>query len=304
MTRIDRLEDLHTLVLVVHSGSLSAAARTLGLTTNAVSRRVQRLERRLGVTLLHRTTRSLRLTEEGRRLYERAVRVMRELQEAEEELSVDSAALRGMVRVAVPAALATGALWGLLGSLTREHPRLRVQMRVLNGPTDLATLLTREALDIAVHVGEPRDSSLHGRRLGTVSWVLAAAPPYLERHGRPETPEELARHQCLRFLSDLPQSTWTIETPEGGEVVVPIGGALECDDSRALGEAVYAGAGIGVRPAREVARAVANGTLEEVLPGYRFARAPLHALFPAGRDRLPHVRAVLDVLAAAALDVL
>lgn len=291
---IERLEDLRTLVAVADGGSLSAAARQLRLSTNAVSRRVMRLERDVGVRLLHRTTRSLVFTDEGRALLSRCRRALDELDAAEQELHPSGDPVQGTVRVVVPPAAISAELLSRLRSLLDDHPGLAVQVQIANVGLDRLA----SGVDLVLHVGPVPPSTLVARRIATVTWVLAAAPSYLARHGRPRRPSELARHRCLRYLGDRPQTTWRLIDRNGRQVDATVGGTFECDDSRVLADATYAGLGIGVRPAPELAAAEAAGTLERVLPNHVFDRIVLHALLPPGRSRLPRVATVLEAVRA------
>lgn len=293
------LDELRAFTAVYESGSFTVASRRLALTTNAVSLRVQKLEEGLGVRLFVRTTRSVSPTEEGRAFFTRVVRVLAELEEAEEDLRPKSEGLHGTVRIAIPGALATGPLLERLRDLLDAHPALVVQTRVTSTPVNIAA----EGLDLAVVVGQPPESAFVGRLLGRVHWVLAAAPSYLDRRGRPRSPTELASHRCLRLLSTPPQDEWTLVDSRGKELTVAVHGAFEADDSRALGDATYAGLGIGVRPVGECARAEKEGRLERVLPKYRFQPLDVYALVPKGRVRVPRVAACLDALRAAVLEL-
>ena len=170
-----------------------------------------------------------------------------------------------------------------------------MQLRVSSTPVNIVS----EALDVAVVVGLLPDSGFVARALGRVAWCLAAAPSYLAEHGRPRSPADLSKHRCLRLLSTPAQDEWALIDKRGRALTVPVRGGLEADDSRALGDATYAGLGIGVRPAGECARAVNDGRLERVLPGYRFQPLDVFALVPKGRVRVPRVAACLEALRAA-----
>ncbi len=287
---IETIAEARTLVLVVEGGSLSAAARALQISPNAVSQRVRSLEARAGTRLLHRTTRSLSLTEEGEALYRRCLRVVAEVDAAEADLA-GGAPLRGRVRIVVPTALAGPSALAALGRLHTAHPDLGVQLLVSD---DRSLDLVGAGVDLALHYGEPPDSGLIVRRLGETAFGLCATTGYLDARGRPQTPADLAGHTALRFLSDRPQTSWALAGEDGTPVEAEIAGWFESDSSRALADAVYAGLGVGVRPVREIEA----GALERVLPECTFGRAPLVALMAPGRHRLPRVRAVLDALAA------
>jgi DNA-binding transcriptional LysR family regulator len=289
------LDDLHAFAAVFQAGGFTAAGRRLRLTTNAVSLRVQNLERDLGVQLFVRTTRSVAPTEEGRAFFARVSQILLDLEAAEDELRTVTDQLSGTVRLAIPGSLATEPLFARLRTFLGEHPRVSVQIRVSNLPIDLVS----EGVDIGVEVGRTPSESGSTRLLGRVTWVLVATRSYLDAHGRPQRPEELARHQCLRLFATQAQQEWTLVDNRGKEVTVSVGGGVECDDSRALGEAAYCGLGIGVRPAGECARAEADGRLERVLPGYQFRPFDVCAVMPQGRLRVARVAAMLDVLRAA-----
>ncbi len=288
----DRLEDLRTFALVVDSGSLSAAARTLQLSTNAVSRRLQHLESQAGARLLNRTTRRISLTDEGRMLYARCARIVAELDAVEEDLHPSGDPLQGAVRLAVPSGAPMGQLLETIANVLASHPRLTLQLKVANVPLDPIA----SNVDVALHVGPLPDSSLIARPLATLSWVLVASPAYVTRHGLPRHPGELEAHQCLRLLAERPQRSWDLIDRRGRRVKARVGGSFECDDSRVLGDAIYAGLGIGVRSDADLARGLAARTLVHVLPGYRFGAFELTALVPPGRSKVPRVAAFVSLL--------
>lgn len=291
---LDRVDELRTFVGVVDAGSFTKAARLLRLSTNAVSHRVLSLEERLGVRLLTRTTRALSVTEEGQVLYERARRVVEELEAIEAEVGASSHAVRGLVRLVIPAQGIDTTFLAAVGALLEANPSLSVQLRVTSQAVDVVA----DRADLALWVGKPPASSLISRRLGTLSWALAATPNYLDQHGRPRRPEDLSKHRCLRFLSERAQDVWRLVDLRGRVVSVPVQGGFEADDSRVLGDAVYAGVGIGPRPDRELLGAIREGRLERVLPTHRFETLELFALMPRRSARLPRVTALVTALKA------
>ena len=293
MDALDDLEEIRTFALVVESGSLSSAARLLSITPNAVSRRVMRMERNLGIKLFRRSTRAVSVTSDGRALYTRARRVLDELDAAREELSAGRDDLTGSIRVAIPGgACSIGVLRGFAGLLD-QHPDLRLQVRVVNTPVDPVGA----GFDIVLHVGPLRDSRLVARPLLKASWALAAAPSYVARHGNPRRVADLANHACLRLAGDLPQDEWQLVDKAGKIEAISVTGAFEADDSRVLGDATYAGLGIGLRPERELDAAVKSGTLVRVLPDYRFAALDVYAVMPKGISKLARVTRMLGLLA-------
>lgn len=291
---IDSLSELRTFVAILDSGSFTAAARRLGLTVNATSRRLQQLETSLGVKLIERTTRRSSATDAGLRLQQRVAPILDALLEAEAELQTSGAEVDGVVTVAVPAVVVGRSFLGQLERVMQKHPGLRVDLRV-----GTRHLPGESGVDLAIVVGEtPKNLALVRRRIGTHRWGLAAAPSYVKAHGMPRRPADLARHACLRFRTDVPQRTWTLNGPRGKRATVNVDGPLECDDSRVLGDAAYAGLGIGVRPEAELADAVVRGELMHVLPGWKFGELPTYLLTTEGRRRLRRVTLVADVIVA------
>lgn len=225
-------------------------------------------------------------------LYARCARIVAELDAVEEELHPSGDPLQGSVRLAVPSGAPMRHLLETIANVLASHPRVTVQLRIATAPIDPIA----NNVDVALHVGPVPDSSLIARPLATLSWVLVASPAYVTRRGLPRQPADLAEHQCLRLLADRPQRVWDLIDRRGRRVKARVGGAFECDDSRVLGDAVYAGLGIGVRSGAELASGLAEGTLVHVLPGYRFGAFEMTALVPPGRLKVPRVAAFVSLL--------
>jgi DNA-binding transcriptional LysR family regulator len=264
----------------------------LGSHTNTVSRLVARLEARLKVSLLSRTTRRVAVTEEGRRLYGHAQRLLRAAEEAEHALQPSGELLAGTVRIAVRTTTIQFGLVGDIVHLLSCHPDLRVQLIVSDAEMDLAA----EGIDVALRVGDLADSTYRSHPLGSVVFVPAASPRYFADRNRPASPEDLAQHECVRTLLARPQTSWQLVGPHGRTVEAPVGGRFECADVRTQAEAIYSGLGIGLRPAGEVRDAVAAGKLERVLPGWRMPPIGVHALLSPQRARNPRCDAVVALL--------
>lgn len=289
--RIESLDEIRTFATIVEAGSLAAAATRLGVTPNAVSRRLAVLEARLKRRLIHRTTRRLTVTEEGQAFHARCRRALDELAEAEQELlGADGFAVK--LRIGLHSDMLGPVLIEGLRDLLEGASQLRIELRVSSSFIEPV----RSGLDLAVYVGKPQPSSLVSVPLGSMVWSLAAAPRYVEVHGKPRTPKDLARHECLRIVREGPEAHWDLSHRGGQGQRFPVGGRFESTDGQALAQALYAGVGIGVRPRSEIAAAVRSGTLETVLPTWEWASTPLYALMPQGRNKLPGVRALLDVL--------
>jgi len=283
---LDSIEALRVFVQVVDSGQLGAAGRILGLARTLVSRRIARLEDELGVQLLVRTTRSLRVTDEGEEFYRRCRRILAEVEDASQAVRTVVGEVRGTVRARLPTVMASPRLQASLRVLLESNPRLNVQLSFSDQPVDLVA----GGWDIAVLAGPPPDSTHIARRVARMRPGLAATPEYLARAGIPQRPEDLAEHECLRFISDRPQDTWTLINDVGTEQEVPVHGRLESDNSAALRDAMLAGVGIGLVSSVEIASAVDEGRLVHVLPDWTMAPFTLYSLTPAGRTGIPRIR--------------
>lgn len=292
--RLESLDELRTYVAIVDAGSLAGAAATLGVTPNAVSRRLGVLEQRLGRRLLDRTTRRMSVTDEGRRFHARCEQILGAAEEAEREVA-GANGLTGTLRVSVHADMATPGVLLALGELLERSTALSVQLRVANRFVEPI----RGGLDLAIHLGKPPPSSLVAFPLGFLVWTLAAAPAYTARRGLPRSPDQLIRHECLRVLRERPETSWALTRGGGATQRFEIGGRFETSDATALALALYGGLGIGLRLQPEIDAAVRAGTLVAVLPAWHSARMPVFAMVPQGRAKLPGVRALIDVLRAA-----
>ncbi len=288
---IDSLADVRVFRQVVASGGISAAARVLHDSKNRVSQRLVALERALGVRLAHRTTRSVRLTEEGERFYAHSAALVEAADRVEIAIG-DAEGIDGRVRLAIRSALAGLGLGAELARLAKVAPNLRLQVAVVDENTDLLG----GGFDLAVQVGALRDSSFVATRLASPTYALAAAPEYLERRGRPRSPAELVDHQCLRKLGDAPETRWPLVSRQGRRVSARVGGTFESSDAHVQLEALLAGLGIGLLPVVDIRRLEALGTAERVLPAWGFAPLAVWLVSPEGRLRVPRVAAVADAV--------
>ncbi len=295
------LPALRRFVAVAEAGGFTAASRQLGLTVNQVSRAVQRLEDTVGVALLHRTTRSVSLTADGERLLAPARRVLAAVAEAEAALRVAPSDLSGRLRVAMPSTVAVAGVLEPLGRWIADHPELRLDVTVSDEPLDVVAA----GLDVQLRFSIPSRPDVLFRRVATFTAGLAAHPSYLERRGPVTDPADLADHDCLRFLADGPEETWSLVPADGGyRRDVTVGGRFSCDSGLALREALLAGLGIGPRPPGVAPTDRAATTeLVDVLPGWTFEPRPLWAVQPPLHRRqaavapfLAECAAVLDQL--------
>lgn len=279
---------------VVEARSFSDAARALGVSKSAVSARVARLEEKLGVRLLHRTTRRLALTADGVRLYERCARVVAEADEAAEVAAGASEVPRGTVRIHAPPALAEAHLAGALADFMRAHPAVSVDLRLSDRHPDL----TVEQIDVAIVIaGRLTDSGLTTRKLAAVRVAVCAAPRYLRRRGIPFRPQDLVLHDCVSHSIRQGNDDFSFHTDEGAVSMASFS-KLIVDDVRFLREAANRGLGIVMLPELLVADDLAAGRLVRVLDDFQTIELAVHALHPHGRLPPASVRALLDHVAA------
>jgi DNA-binding transcriptional LysR family regulator len=286
------LDGLDIFVRTVRAESFSGAARRLGLTPSAVSKQIGRLEDRLGVRLFNRTTRRLALTEEGRAFFERAERILGDLEDAERAISALHAAPRGRLRVSLPMAFGRLRISPLMAEFVRRYPEVTVDL-VFN---DRFVDLVEEGMDAAVRIGELTDSSLVARRLMDNRRIVCAAPDYIARTGEPREPEDLRRHNCLVYTYRQQRNDWRFFCPGEGEVTVTVSGSLEANNAEAIRDAALAGVGAALLPTWLVGEDLEEGRLAELLPRHHQPDSAVYAVYPAGRHLSPKVRAFIDFL--------
>ncbi len=290
---MDRFEELRTFVRVVECGGISAAAQRLGLAKSAVSRRLAELEERLGVQLLQRSTRSLRLTESGRGFYERAVRLLADLEEAEQAVTRAHGRLLGTLRVTVPLSFGLRQLSPALTEFATRHPGLRIELDLDDRQADLL----REGYDLAVRIARLPDSRLVARRLATIRSCVCASPAYLERHGAPREAAELAQRPCLLYANVAEPALWRYRDPQGREGKVRVRGVLQANNGDFLCQAAAAGLGLVLGPTFVVHEAVRRGELVPVLTDHQWPTLEAYAVWPHTRHLSRRVRALVDFLA-------
>ena len=290
----NRFAELEMLVLVAERGSLSAAARQLGISPSAVSKTMSRLEARLGVQLLQRSTRRLQLTPEGAQLCERGKRVLADLDELEACVAVRSAP-RGLVRINTSSSTGKMLLVPLVPRLLAAHPGLSLEISLSDQIVDLV----EAGIDIAIRWGQLPPSDMVARLLGHTRQVILASPAYLERMGRPLHPTDLARHVRLGWSYQRAIPHWPFLV-DGQRVAVEIGEVVRVNDGDVMRELALAGAGLARLSLYHAWEDLQAGRLVPVLEDFNTGDLePIHAVYPGKPDRLPpRTRAVLDFLQA------
>jgi DNA-binding transcriptional LysR family regulator len=292
LEKITNLFDYEIFARVIKAGSLSAAARELHSSPAMISKRLTRLEERLGVRLLQRTTRRLTPTQVGQSFFERVVAVLAAVEDAENFAAVDSERPRGVLKVSLPTAFGRLHVAPRLKAFLDANPELRMQVDLSDDYADLVA----GSFDMAVRIGTLPDSSLVARRLAPNRRVFCASPIYLEKHGEPRDLADLQRH---RLVAAGPQITWRLEGPEGPVIFKPHT-VLETNSSEVVREAVVSGLGIGFRSTWDVSAELKRGVLRRVMPNYGSASdVNIYAVY-SGRRLVPvKVRAFVDYLVAA-----
>jgi DNA-binding transcriptional LysR family regulator len=291
---MDRLDDLALFLRVLDQGSISAAARSLGLSVAVASQRLKRLERTLGVRLLQRTTRRLHPTPEGLALAEHGRALVEDLEALTTGLRQSAHEVTGTLRVTLSASFGRQYISPLLPEFLERHPRVRLSVHLSDEMLDLVSA----GFDLAIRIGALGDSSLVARKLAVNRRVLCAAPSYLDRHGRPRAPSDLADHQCLVLVgSNGRQDTWRMTDAHGREHVVRVGGRFETTLGELIRDGAIAGLGISHHSLWHVHEDLRAGRLEAVLPQFPIADTGIYAVMPQRRLVPPRVRAFVDFLA-------
>jgi DNA-binding transcriptional LysR family regulator len=286
-----RLDDLALFARVVEAGSFSGAARDLGLSKSAVSKRLARLEERLGVRLLHRTTRRLSLSEAGRTLYDHARQAVAAAQAGEEAVARLQERPRGVLTVNAPVSFGSLHLAPVISRFLNRYPEVSVDMTVDDRVLDLV----ESGFDVAVRIAELPESSLIARRLAPARHVVCAAPAYLERFGEPRDPADLAHHNCLTYAYSRQGPEWPFDGP-GGPETVRVGGNLQVNHGDGLRAAAVAGLGVALLPTFIVGDDLRAGRLQPLLPAYRTRELSIYAVYPERRHLPAKVRAFVDFL--------
>jgi DNA-binding transcriptional LysR family regulator len=275
------MDELEVFVTVVEAQGFSAAAKRLDSTPAAVSRRIKALEQRLGVRLLQRTTRTLKLTEAGELYFREVSRLLGDLRAVEEQLDEVTGQASGELRIVAPMSFGQRRLAPVVVRFALMHPKLRVTLRL----EDRATDIVAEGIDLAVRIAYPSDSSLVARPIASVPRYFCASPAYLARRGTPRAPRDLLQHDCLHYNVISEREEWTFGGTEGDETIV-LKAVFCSNNGDVLAEAALQGLGIALLPDFIVADALADGRLVRILEGRERSPLTLSVLYPS-RQHVP-----------------
>lgn len=293
---LDRVTGMQVFSRVVALGSLSAAARALGMSQTMATKHMAALEGRLGVKLLHRTTRRMTLTEAGRNYLEAVERILGDIEDADAEASIEAVQVRGTLRLNAPVSFGIREIAPLLPELASRHPALTVEL----GLNDRHVDLIEEGWDLVLRIGSLKDSTLQARRLAACRTVVCAAPAYIEKHGLPKSIKDLKAHNCLGYTLSRTVGPDQWSFGKTGKVRVAVHGTLKANNGDALVAAAIAGQGIVYQPTFLVAREIRSGRLKPIkLDLEPIETDGVFAVYPSDRSPPAKVRATIDFLAEA-----
>ena len=292
---MDLFQAMTVYVRVVESGSMTAAALQCAMSTTMVGNHLRALEQRLGVRLLHRTTRRQRLTEFGSAYYQRCLEVLGLVADSERLAEQSQDTPSGTLRITAPLTFGTEKLAPALSEFALRYPQVKLDVMLSNGRPDLL----ENGLDVAFRLGAIEPSNVIARPLIDYTLTMCASPAYLARRGNPLTPQDLQQHDCLAFAypaGDDWQSVakhWRLSGPEG-EVMVAVSGTLLINSSAGLHQAARTGMGIVMLPDALVEQDLASGTLVALMPDYQLPSRPMSLIYAQDRYRLPKLRHFVD----------
>jgi DNA-binding transcriptional LysR family regulator len=287
-----RLDDLEAFVAIVEAGGQTAAARRLGRSLQSVARSLATLEAASGVELIRRNTRRSQPTEAGRAFLLRVAPALAEIEAAKREAAEVGAEPSGLLRIGAPVAFGAAHVVPVVREFLARHPRVEVELKASDQPLDPF----EQRLDLAVRIRELPDLSLKSRRLGEMRAMVFGAPAYFAAHGRPQHPDDLARHQCIAWQSGAGGETWPFRVG-GRPCLVRIEGRFRTDGTPAVHAAVAQGLGLGRAPLWQIRELLEQGLVEPVLEEFEAMRLPIQVVWPAARQPTAKVRLFVDALA-------
>ncbi|MCV6610810.1 MAG: LysR family transcriptional regulator [Amphritea sp.] len=287
------IEHLRLFIRVAATQNISAAGAELGLSPAVASSHLNKLEEGLGVRLIHRTTRRVALTEEGKAFLAHAEEVLASVEAARASVGAGQASPSGTLRVSAPASFGRMHLVPAVGEFLKHYPDLNVEFRLSDSIVDLV----EGGFDVAIRNAELKDSTLIARKLATDKRIICASPRYLEQYGEPTSPEQLAEHQCVNLIGGL--DSWVFET-DSGQVSIKPKGHFRADNGEAVRDACASGIGIALNSAWSVYRHLQEGSLVQILKDYPLVSdTAIWAVYPSSRLLAPKVRAFIDYFAKA-----
>jgi DNA-binding transcriptional LysR family regulator len=290
---MDKYQEMRVFTAVVDAASFVGAGDALNMSKAAVSRHVSDLEQRLGVRLMHRTTRKLSLTSEGEVFLARSREILASIEASEAELSTRSVTASGLLKISVPVSFGIRHLAPLWSEFLSAHPQVTLDVQLADRVIDLVD----EGFDLAVRIARLPDSSLISRQLASTRLVLCAAPSYLKRRGTPSHPSELAQHDVMGYSLMAMGDQWQFTGPDG-PVSAKVRPRMWTNNGDSCVAAALAGAGIQLQPTFLIDQELASGQLVEIMPQFRSVELGIYAVYPSRKFVLPKVRALVEFLAS------
>ena len=276
---MDRITGVQLFIRIVETASFSKAAAEFGITQPTATKSVAAMEQRLGARLLHRSTRGVTPTEVGALYYDKCKLIAREIDAADNLATLLQSQVGGTLRISTSVAFGRRVVVPLVLRYMRLHPEVTVDLAF----DDRYVNLVEQGVDLAIRMGRLADSALGARYLGTNPWLMAAAPAYLREHPAPTTPADLAAHACLVYSSVQGDERWSLTTPTGEALSVPVRGPLRSNNLSAVLAAARAGMGLAVLPWYVARESVADGAITPVLTDHLLPAQAVHAVFPSPR---------------------
>lgn len=293
MRKLPDLEAWAIFAKVAETGSFARAAADLSLSQATVSKAISRLEARTKVTLFHRTSRRMSLTESGHASLERASRILEEGEAVEAEVSEQCDKLRGLIRLSAPMSFGLARLAPILPEFMQAHPDIKLDVQFDDRLVDIVA----DRFDLALRIANLDDSSLLARRLCSVRILLVGSPAYFERYGKPQHPSDLAAHKALQYVYSRRGATWRFHHERHGEFSLAMPANLHVNNAEALTPALLAGLGVALQPEFLAWSYLQSGALETVMDDWEAEPIALHIVTPPGRRRPLRVQALIEYLA-------
>ncbi|MEK2690737.1 LysR family transcriptional regulator [Bdellovibrio sp. GT3] len=282
------LNEIAIFVKVVQTGSFSAAAKQLEMPNSTVSLKISSLEQRLGVTLIHRTTRKLQITPAGQLFFDRCQLGISELKAAEDEVSQGQGEAQGLLKVTAPAIIGSSVLKEAIAEFRNRHPKIQLELVLTDRRVDLIS----EGVDLAIRAGDLKDSTLIAKKLGISYFAPFASPAYLKKNGTPQHPKDLRAHQCLQF-TPLGKDHWELINDNRTKVTVKLMGNLIIDDLNLIKDLSLAGEGIALLPTFLCGNETSQKKLVRILPAWRSDQRPVSFVYPPQRFSQPRLEAFI-----------
>lgn len=283
------LNEIMIFIKVVQSGSFSKASEALSLPKSTVSHKVSSLEKRLGMTLIQRTTRKLNITPEGQVYFKHCLQGLTEIQSAETELAAQKGEPQGLLRISAPVDLGNSVMPDLLSRFTRKYPQVRIEVILTERRVDFLA----ESIDLAIRAGDLKDSSLIAKKIGAVYFVPVASPRYLKNHAAPTHPRELRQHECLHFTS-FGNEEWHLVSGKGS-LNIPVPSRMTINNLEVVKKLALNGEGIALLPTHLCHAEVRSGALARILPEWRTQITPVHFVYPSQRFVTPKLSAFIEL---------